>query len=539
MRWISNLSVKYKILSIAALGIIGFVIYLSSNMFVASTNAQRLAHIRDIYFPILEASDSSLTSFNRIKETLTAAVTSADEDLVKEAENLIANIRKKFDEIESTDPEYHDDLAHLTDMLNTYSEMSLTMTRSMINGTLDFAAAKPRMDAMETSMNAFHEALAAFRTSVYDTFTSSIDTANDMERRSLMLGGGIGAVLLVMLGLLGWLVARNVTNNINSVVESLRELAAGGGDLTRRLTSKQKDEVGILVNEFNAFLAKLQHLIGEIVMAIEQLHNSAEQMNMISSESCDGVDKQRIDIDQVATAVNEMTATVQDVAATTSNAADTARDAASQARSGNEVVSDTVSSINSLASEIENAAQVIHKLEEDSENIGTVLDVIKAIAEQTNLLALNAAIEAARAGEQGRGFAVVADEVRTLAQRTQQSTDEIQAIIEQLQQGAVDAVKVMTQSQSQASRSVEQSVKAGEMLSTIDQMVSRIDQMNTQIATAVEEQSAVTEEINRSVAAISQVSEQTSNGGRQICDASTQINTLTTQLHSLVSNFRV
>jgi len=539
MRWISNRSVKYKILSIAALGIIGFVIYLTSNMLVASKNSERLAHIRDIYFPILEASDSSLTSFTRIKETLTAAVTSADLDQVNEAESFITKIRKNFDVIESTSSEYHDDLARLSSLLNEYSDISLTMTRSMINGTLDFAAAKPRMDKMEETMNAFHKAMQDFRAEVYDTFTSSIDMANDMEQRSLMLGGGIGAVLLVMLGLLGWLVARNVTNNINSVVVSLRELAAGGGDLTKRLTSKQKDEVGTLVNEFNAFLAKLQHLIGEIVTSIEQLRNSAEQMNLISSQSSEGINKQRLDIDQVATAMNEMTATVQDVSRTTSSAADTAREAATQAQSGNQVVSLAVTGINSLASEIENAAQVIHKLEEDSENIGTVLDVIKAIAEQTNLLALNAAIEAARAGEQGRGFAVVADEVRTLAQRTQQSTDEIQAIIEKLQQGAVDAVKVMTQSQTQARSSVEQSVKAGEMLSTIDQMVSRIDQMNTQIATAVEEQSAVAEEVNRSVTAISQVSEQTSDGGRQIAAASSQINSLATQLHSLVSSFRV
>ena len=539
MRWISNRSVKYKILSIAALGIIGFVIYLTSNMLVASKNAERLTHIRDIYFPILEASDSSLTSFTRIKETLTAAVTSADLDQVSEAETFITNIHKNFDKIESIDPEYHDDLARMTELLNKYSDLSLTLTRSMINGTLDFAAAKPRMDSMEENMNAFHKSLQSFRTDVYATFTSSIDTANDMERRSLMLGGVIGAVLLVMLGLLGWLVASNVTNNIRSVTESLRELAAGGGDLTKRLTSKQRDEVGMLVNEFNAFLAKLQQLVGEIVLSVEQLSNSAEQMNLISSQSSEGINKQRLDIDQVATAMNEMTATVQEVSVTTSNAADTAREAATQAQAGNEVVGQAVSGINNLASEIENAAQVIHKLEEDSENIGTVLDVIKAIAEQTNLLALNAAIEAARAGEQGRGFAVVADEVRTLAQRTQQSTDEIQAIIEKLQQGAVDAVKVMTQSQSQARSSVEQSVKAGEMLSTIDQMVSRIDQMNTQIATAVEEQSTVTEEVNRNVTAISQVSEQTSDGGRQIAAASSQINTLASQLHSLVSSFRV
>lgn len=539
MRWIRNRSVKYKILSIAALGIIGFLIYLSINTLVATQNAQRLHHIRDIYFPVLEASDSSLTSFNHIKETLTSAVASADEDLVGEAEGFVTAIHKNFDKITTIDSAYSEDINQLNNLLNAYSELSLSLTRGMISGTLDFAEAKPRMDAMEKAMDLFHEALGGFRSSVYDTFTSSIEMANTIEERSLMLGGWIGVVLLVLLGLLGWLVANNVTNNINSVVNSLHELAAGEGDLTKRLTSQQSDEVGTLVNEFNAFLAKLQQIVAEIIASIEQLNNSADQMNQITEQSSQGFNQQRLDIDQVATAMNEMTATVQDMAVTTSNAAETAREAATLAQTGNEVVGSAVSGINTLASEIENAAQVIHKLEEDSENIGTVLDVIKAIAEQTNLLALNAAIEAARAGEQGRGFAVVADEVRTLAQRTQQSTEEIQAIIEKLQQGAVDAVKVMTQSQAQASNSVEQSVKAGEMLSTIDQMVSRIDEMNNQIATVVEEQSSVTEEVNRNVSAISQVSEQTSDGGRQIAAGSTQVNSLATQLHTLVSRFRV
>jgi methyl-accepting chemotaxis protein len=539
MRWISNRSIKYKILSIAALGIIGFVIYLSSNMLVATKNAERLAHIRDIYFPVLEASDASLVSFSRIKETLTSAVTSADADLLDEAKGFITSVETQFDKIRTIAPAYDGDIKGLTRLLHNYSDIALPLTRQMINGTLDFSAAKPRMDAMEKSMTAFNKELGRFRTAVYDTFTSSVETANDMEKWSLMLGGVIGTVLLVLLGLLGWAVARNVANNINSVIDSLRDLSAGEGDLTKRLTSQQGDEVGTLVNEFNAFLAKLQQLIREIVASTEQLNSSAEQMNLITEQSSQGINQQRLDIDQVATAMNEMTATVQDVSLTTSNAAETAREAANQAQVGNDVVGSAVNGINCLATEIENAARVIHKLEEDSENIGTVLDVIKAIAEQTNLLALNAAIEAARAGEQGRGFAVVADEVRTLAQRTQHSTEEIQAIIEKLQQGAVDAVKVMSQSQTQASSSVEQSVKAGEVLSTIDQMVSRIDEMNTQIATVVNEQSSVAEEVNRSVAAISQVSEQTSDGGRQIAAAGSQINTLATQLHSLVSRFRV
>ena len=262
-------------------------------------------------------------------------------------------------------------------------------------------------------------------------------------------------------------------------------------------------------------------------------------MSLVMEETKRDTLQQQSETSQVVTAMNEMTATVQEVARHATEAASAANKADHASVEGKKVVLSTMNAIEALSSEVHSAANVISQLEKDSENIGTVLDVIKGIAEQTNLLALNAAIEAARAGEQGRGFAVVADEVRTLASRTQQSTQEIQAMIENLQVGAQTAVKVMDESRAKAESSVSQAAKAGGSLEDITHSVSLINDMNTQIATAAEEQSAVAEEINRNIVNISEIVDRTADGANQTSIASEELASLAAQLQQLVNQFKV
>jgi methyl-accepting chemotaxis protein len=243
--------------------------------------------------------------------------------------------------------------------------------------------------------------------------------------------------------------------------------------------------------------------------------------------------------DQVATAITEMSATVQEVARNASDAADAATEADRNVLQGQEVVQKTIGAITDLAQDVDNAAHVIRDLSTNSDNIGKVLDVIKGIAEQTNLLALNAAIEAARAGEQGRGFAVVADEVRTLASRTQESTQEIQEMIEKLQDGAGNAVKVMETGCDKAQTTVTLAEDAGAALKAITTSVNDISQMNVQIATAAEEQNAVTEDINRNVVDISSVSDSTAEASNQIETATSSLAVLAAELQQQVDQFRI
>ncbi len=252
---------------------------------------------------------------------------------------------------------------------------------------------------------------------------------------------------------------------------------------------------------YKDFLAKQ---LGDISASVDKC---ASAVGGASGNEKGMILEQKDEVDKVATAMTEMSATVHEVARNATEAAEAAQRADEETTKGKMVVSQAIEAIDLLANEVNDAAQVIHRLEQDSDEIGAVLDVIRGIAEQTNLLALNAAIEAARAGEQGRGFAVVADEVRTLAQRTQQSTQEIQNMIERLQSGAQDAVKAMEQGRSRAQVGVEQAAEAGTSLETIAQAVGTISDMNTQIATAAEEQSVVAEEINLNIVSISDMAD--------------------------------
>ena len=319
--------------------------------------------------------------------------------------------------------------------------------------------------------------------------------------------------------------------------DTLHEIAEG--ELSHEVTVTSNDEIGKLQSAMKATVTQLRDMMTEINIVTEQLNSSANRMSSIADTTNNGVLRQQSETDQVATAINEMTATVQEVARNATEAASAATTADTDSIAGKQVVDETIHSIDNLASGIDRAATVINKLEEESNNIGTVLDVIKNIAEQTNLLALNAAIEAARAGEQGRGFAVVADEVRTLASRTQSSTQEIEKMIEQLQVQASDAVAVMNESQTRASESVGQARNAGTSLDAISSAVSTINDMNMQIATATEEQSAVTEEINNNIVNISQIAESSTEGAKQITDATNELNQLAFNLQALVSRFKL
>jgi len=392
---------------------------------------------------------------------------------------------------------------------------------------------------MNTQFGDAERALSSFRDEQLDQFKSGINNSNSAAERAVFVGIFVGVGTVILMFAIAFGVANIMSRNIANVIESLKDIAQGDGDLRRRIKKESDDEIGELVHWFNTFVEKLQHIIGDVVATALPLAELAKKLSTVTTETKAQVEEQQIGAKSVQNAVNEMSNSVQAVAHSAAEAATSAQDADEQAKAGSKIVRETVGQIENLAHDVKQAAEVIRQLDADSASVGMVLDVIKGIAEQTNLLALNAAIEAARAGEQGRGFAVVADEVRTLASRTQQSTAEIQGMIERLQSAARSAVDVMSKGTRQAEVSVNNSASAGKSLESITETVTNISQMNMRIASATEQQQRVAKTIVASVGAINEHSQKTSASANRMTEVSHELASLASKLESVARQFSI
>ncbi|PNH82582.1 methyl-accepting chemotaxis protein [Vibrio diazotrophicus] len=347
------------------------------------------------------------------------------------------------------------------------------------------------------------------------------------------------AFIIILTGALSYVVPKVLVSSVNDLTRRIKEISEGDGDLTQRINSKRTDELGKLASAFDDFVAKLQTLISEISSSSTSLENNAVQLTNTHENAQRVSNEQTRSIEQIAAAVNEFSVSIREVAERTLSTANETDHTAELTTQGMKIIDNSVDEINQLANSIKKANQVIEQLASESNNIATVLEVIRNIAEQTNLLALNAAIEAARAGEQGRGFAVVADEVRSLASKTQKSTEEIQNMIDKLQSGVKDAVSSILDGSNRVEKNVELSLNIQQMFESIQSSATIVSDMATQIATATEQQSSVSEELSTNLEHLNEQNRVSQGLSNEINEVAKRVGSSVNKLSKDVGQFKI
>lgn len=534
-----RLSIAKKIYLIPLIGTLSFVIYLILASNTALNNVKTLELTRDVQFPVLQAAQSSLVLLERVKDSLASAVTTGDAEALKGAANFSQQFSQDIQQIGKLNPDYRAATGTIGQSFTAYYQVAYSVSQEMINNTADFSTLAQRSEKMNADYDNTARLLSQFRDQRLQQFTRSIDDASEQAGTLITVGIIMGVITTVLLFATAFPIARGIQSSLANMIGSLQSLAKEDGDLTARIHTNSVDELGDLAHWFNTFMQKLQHVVKDIVNTAIPLSTLAKDLHELTDDTNKTIAQQRKAANQAKHAVDDMSASVVAEVQSANEAAAAANQSSEAADQGQHTVVATVENIQQLAGNVQDASGVITQLEKDANQVGTVLSVIKGIAEQTNLLALNAAIEAARAGEQGRGFAVVADEVRTLASRTQKSTEEIQRTIEQLQSAARLAVQKMQQSTAQADNSVQSATQAGAALKRITQSIAQIRLMNQQIADATDEQQNMANDIVGHVDAIFQNTEHSAQSAGQIAKASSELAELAQNLANITRLFRV
>jgi methyl-accepting chemotaxis protein len=539
MGLLSNISIKVKIIALAGASIIGFMISMAVNTSINSQNSERIQKVRDVYFPVVQIADANLVKLHQIKELLNTAVSTGEVELIQNATVLKQEVISDIDTTIELWTDRSQENKNLREQFKKYYSLANEVSSGMLHGTLDMSNMTRKIDNMNSSLAVVKASMEKSSLDALNEFNQTVDVSISDAQKALNLGMLVTGITIAILLLLGWSIVNSIGTALGSLLISLKDIASGDGDLTKRIEKTSNDELGDVVDWFNQFVDKLHSSITDVVKSIEPLTSLSSDLGSLTSETLAISAKQNQATEQVSLVVEEMVTSVKAVSNNASSASEAANQADKAAKNGRDIVIKTVASINGLAEEVERAGEVIRKLEADTGNVGTILDVIKGIAEQTNLLALNAAIEAARAGEQGRGFAVVADEVRTLASRTQDSTQEIQRVIEELQAAARSAVEVMGQSKQRAQASVEHAAQTGESLAAITERVSAITEMNMQIASAAIEQERAAYSIKENVLGIKETSETAMHSIQKVEQASSSLVDISGNLQRVTGDFKV
>ncbi|MEP1743152.1 MAG: methyl-accepting chemotaxis protein [Kangiellaceae bacterium] len=536
---VRRLSVQTKILVIPVFGAIGFLVYLLTSMSAMSDNVVLLKNAKDVQFPLLQISERSLIALDNIKIKLSDAVSMGEEEQLQQASQLYTTLKEQLNKAASIDSEIGAEVNDISSQLDSYFQHAYSLSKGMLDETIDFSTVGESSTKMSKLLADLQENLKSFNQRRSQDFLQAFVTVEEDTESTNSIGIIIGMTTIVLLFAVAIPISLSIKSSLTDIIGSMKNIAEEDGDLTVRITTQNQDEIGDLVFWFNSFIVKLHNAIDQTVGTAKPLAKAADTIRELTHRSQIIFEEQQASAEQSKLSVEEMNQSVERISQNAQQASESAGEATTEANKGFEVVQETVSSISQLADNITDSSTAVNKLEQGSNKVNVVLEVIKGIAEQTNLLALNAAIEAARAGEQGRGFAVVADEVRNLASRTQESTEEINVILDELKSAADDAVSKMELSQNMAENSVTNANLAGDSIQGITTKIVKIDKMNQEIADDTKYQSEVSHSLVKKVSAIQEKTSESNKASAQLDEASSQLSELAGVLETITSQFKV
>lgn len=533
------LTIRHQFWLLMAFVSTGIAVIILMNANVHRTNNLHLVSLDQQYYPAMEVVVRLDGTLPRLTQQFETAVVTGEEDALSEAALLYQLLNKDLAEIKKLLPQKSNELAHVETLMASYFGAGNQLALDFINMNESVAVISRKAEQNRQTQESLEKELKTLQDYVREQVVSLIGNARESADQAGVNSMISGLIVVAFLLSFGFAILRSISQSIAIVTARMNEIANGEGDLTVRIHYDGKDEVAELVNNVNQFISKLHATISDTISSIHQLEAITGQLSDSRQDTSRFTAEQQSNIQQVTLSVGEMLQTVSHVADYASQASEQANDANTKAEDGFTVVQQTVNVINVLSDDVRKIATVIDKLEQDTTNVDAILSTIKGIADQTNLLALNAAIEAARAGEQGRGFAVVADEVRTLAARTQQSTEEIQVVLGELQVASKSAVEAMHQGLRQTEDGVSSAATAGESLRSITEKVAGITVVNDQIASATEEQHQTSLIIQEQLQEFNRSAEQVSSSSDRLGIASDQLVGVVEQLSHSTAQFKV
>jgi methyl-accepting chemotaxis protein len=536
---LTSLKIKHRIALLTLVAITSFVISIIINKQSGQQNAERLNGLQTQLYPVLELATQNEGLLLQLDQHIQTAVTTGEEDSLVTADETVVKINSNLNKVMEILPNQLQDINQIKAELALYHKNAKSVVAEFLKDDADFGSIKlqaaENADRYKRLIEAFAQKKRVFSDEFKQSIENTLENSNSAEQLTLMVGL-IASALLIVAGLL---VNSSIIVTLNNVTDSLRNISEGEGDLRARIHYDGKDEIATLVHWFNQFVSKLQSSIADTKSTTDSLGAVSQTLLTSSQHSEKTVAEQSAAIEQISHAMREMFVSVRHIAEYAANGAAEAEQANSDAKAGQVVVANAVKTIEKLSEEVKTTAVVVNQLDAFTNNVNDILDTIRGIADQTNLLALNAAIEAARAGEQGRGFAVVADEVRTLASRTQASTQEIQQVLQELRSTSKEAVEAMQRGINIANDGVKSTALAGDALTGISNKVSAINVVNEQIAAATEEQQNTSELIQQYVSDIESNALKVKNTTHEMGGISFDIQNISKRLQLITDQFKV